>query len=208
MQNQEQTKIDQVVHQLEYNGFHTHYFNYREDAVKFVLEGISPGQTVGLGGSMTLKNLDLPAKLKECGATLLDHSTGKTPEEVQEISLAEGRADIFISSTNAITEKGYLVNCDGKGNRVSAMIFGPRRVVVIAGKNKICADVEEAMDRIVNLAAPPNAKRLNLQTPCVETGRCMDCHSPARICRAYTILKRPSLGLDFTVIIIGENLGF
>ena len=139
---------------------------------------------------------------------MLDHGEGKTPEESYEIALAEGRSDVFISSTNAITEKGYLVNCDGRGNRVSAMIFGPRRVVVIAGKNKICADVEEAMDRIVNLAAPPNAKRLNLATPCVETGRCMDCSSPARICRAYTILKRPSLGLDFTVVIVGENLGF
>ena len=157
---------------------------------------------------MTLKTLDLPAKIRERGGLVLDHSEGKTPEERHAIALEEGRSDVFLSSTNAITEKGYLVNCDGNGNRVSAMIFGPRRVMVIAGKNKICADVDEAMDRIVNLAAPPNAKRLNLATPCVETGRCMDCNSPARICRAYTILKRPSLGLDFTVIIVGENLGF
>lgn len=208
VQNNEKSRIASVVKQLEHNGFRALYFEYREDAVKYITESISVGQKVGIGGSMTIKTLDLPGKIAERGGVILDHSTGATPEERHNISLEEGRADIFISSTNALTEKGYLVNCDGQGNRVSAMIFGPRRVLVVAGKNKICADIEEAMDRIVNLAAPPNAKRLNLTTPCVETGRCMDCNSPDRICRAYTILKRPSLGMDFTVIIVGENLGF
>ncbi|MDO4541410.1 MAG: lactate utilization protein [Bacillota bacterium] len=208
MENHIESKISTVIKNLEHNGFKAQYFPYREDAVKYILNSISSGQTVGIGGSMTIKTLDLPTKIAERGGVVLDHSTAKTPEESQKICLAEGRSDVFLTSTNALTEKGYLVNCDGKGNRVSAMIFGPRRVILVAGKNKICDDVDEAMDRIVNLAAAPNAKRLNLSTPCVETGRCMDCNSPDRICRAYTILKRPSLGMDFTVIIIGENLGF
>lgn len=208
MENQIDAKIHRVVKNLEHNGFKAQYFPYREDAVKYILNNIATGQTVGIGGSMTIKTLDLPTKIAERGGVVLDHSAAATPEENQKICLAEGRADVFLTSTNALTEKGYLVNCDGKGNRVSAMIFGPRRVLLVAGKNKICTDVDEAMDRIVNLAAAPNAKRLNLSTPCVETGRCMDCNSPDRICRAYTILKRPSLGMDFTVIIIGENLGF
>lgn len=208
MENQMDTKIHAVVKNLEHNGFKAQYFPYRDDAVKYILNNIATGQTVGIGGSMTIKTLDLPTKIAERGGVVLDHSAASTPDESQKICLAEGRADVFLTSTNALTEKGYLVNCDGKGNRVSAMIFGPRRVILVAGKNKICANVDEAMDRIVNLAAAPNAKRLNLSTPCVETGRCMDCNSPDRICRAYTILKRPSLGMDFTVIIIGENLGF
>ncbi len=208
MENQVESRIQEVLKSLEYNGFKAKYFPYRDDAVKYILNSISSGQTVGIGGSMTIKTLDLPSKIEENGGIVLDHSTGATPEEKHKICLAEGRADVFLTSTNALTEKGYLVNCDGKGNRVAAMIFGPRRVILVAGKNKICADIEEAMDRIVNLAAAPNAKRLNLSTPCVSTGRCMDCNSPDRICRAYTILKRPSLGMDFTVVIIGENLGF
>lgn len=204
----EQERIDTVLHHLKVNGFHTVFCETREDAVNYLSGQFHKGQTVGFGGSMTLKSLDIPAKVAEAGAVIIDHSTGATVEERDVLCKAEGRADHFLSSSNAITEQGYLVNCDGRGNRVAAMIFGPGRVIVVAGKNKICKDIEEAMERIETLAAPPNVKRLHLPNPCGETGHCMDCNSPTRICRAYTILKRPAMDMDFTVVLVGETLGF
>ncbi|MEE0776312.1 MAG: lactate utilization protein [Bacillota bacterium] len=204
----EQEKIDRVMHQLERNGFHPVYFETREEAVAYLLKQFHKGQTVGFGGSMTLKILDIPSKVEEAGGIVIDHSTGATPEEKDVLCKAEGRADLFLSSSNAITEQGFLVNCDGTGNRVAAMIYGPSRVIVVAGKNKICANIDEAMERIETLAAPPNVKRLHLPNPCGKTGHCIDCNSPTRICCAYTILKRPTMGMDFTVVLIGETLGF
>ncbi len=202
-------KISEVLQHLEKNGFEALYFEKRQEAEDYILDQIEPGMKVGLGGSMTLKTMDLLNKVEEKGAIGLDHNRlGLTKEEAAEITRQQSESDIFLTSTNALTQKGYLVNCDARGNRVANMIFGPKRAIIVTGKNKICADVEDAMDRIANVAAPPNSKRLKLNNPCVETGRCMDCNSPTRICRAYTILKRKPLAIAMTVVIIGENLGF
>ncbi len=201
--------MKEVLRNLEKNGFEALYFDVRQDAEAYILQQIEPEMKVGMGGSMTLKTMDMLKKVEDKGAVALDHNRpGISKEEANAIAHQQSDCDIYLSSTNALTKKGYLVNCDARGNRVANMIFGPKRVIIVTGKNKICDDVEDAMDRIANVAAPPNSKRLKLNNPCVETGKCMDCNSPTRICRVYTVLKRKPLAANITVVIIGENLGF
>ena len=117
-------------------------------------------------------------------------------------------ADVFVCSSNAITEDGKLYNVDGTGNRVAAMTFGPRKVVLACGINKIVKDVDEAERRVREWAAPMNARRLGLETPCAKTGLCSDCSSPQRICNIRSLLVKRPLRTDFTVLLIGERLGF
>ena len=133
---------------------------------------------------------------------------GAWQEEVMEIRRAHLNSDIFITSTNAVTETGELVNIDGTGQRVAAMIFGPKKVVVVAGVNKITGDLEEGLWRTSNVAAPMNARRLHSKTPCVETGECDDCVAPGRICGITTIIHRRPSRIPFTVVLVGEKLGY
>lgn len=201
--------MKEVLANLEKNGFEALYFDGRQDAENYILNQIEPGMKIGFGGSMTLKTLDLLKKVEEKGGIGLDHNRmGLSKEEAAAVTKEQSGSDIFLTSTNALTQKGYLVNCDGRGNRVSNMIFGPKRVIIVTGKNKLCTDVEDAMERIANVAAPPNNRRMKTNNPCVETGRCMDCDAPNRICRIYTVMKRRPMATPTTVIIIGENMGF
>lgn len=116
--------------------------------------------------------------------------------------------DLFLTSTNALTLTGNLVNIDGTGNRAASMFFGPRKIIIIAGRNKIVGSIEEGLNRIKMYAAPANARRLNLSTPCASTGFCADCNSPERICRITTILERKPLLTDIHVLVVNEDLGF
>ncbi|MBO8137826.1 MAG: lactate utilization protein [Desulfotomaculum sp.] len=198
-----------VVEQLKKNEFDAVYFSDREEAVKHVLEYISQGNTVGIGGSMTLQQLRIPELAREKGAEVLDHNLPElSAEEKMEIRRRQLTSDVFLSSTNALTLDGCLVNIDGVGNRVAAMTFGPRKVVIVAGVNKICKDVHSALQRIQMTASPQNNKRLNLPNPCAAAGVCSDCRSKTRTCRAYSIMKRKPMTTDITVVVIGENLGY
>ncbi len=198
-----------VVAALEKNRFQAEYVPDRAAALKRALELIAPDAAVGVGGSVTLEEVGLAEALHHRGNKLIEREgPGITPE----IALANRRAmltsDVFITSSNAITLDGQLVNIDGTGNRVAAMIFGPKKVLVIAGINKVVPDVNAAFERIEFLAAPANNKRIGLPNPCTTTGICMDCESPKRICNATTILhKRPSQS-DITILLVGENLGY
>jgi hypothetical protein len=128
-------------------------------------------------------------------------------EERFELSRKALTSDVFVASTNALTEDGKLLNVDATGNRVAAMFFGPKKVIIVAGVNKIVKDIDAAEKRVREWAAPQNAKRLNRKTPCAETGVCADCRSPQRICNIYvTLAKRPSR-TEVVVILVGENLG-
>jgi hypothetical protein len=129
-------------------------------------------------------------------------------EEILQIRKAQMTCDLFLSSTNAVTLNGYLVNIDGIGNRVNSSVFGPGKVILVAGFNKIVDDVEEAIKRIKNVSAPLNARRLNIDVPCAKVGKCVDCNSPNRICRAVVIHERRPTLTDILVIIVGEELGF
>ena len=131
-----------------------------------------------------------------------------TPDEVQAVRLEQGRCDCFLCSANAISEEGEIVNVDGIGNRVAAMTFGPRKVVVVAGANKIAPDLRAALQRVREVAAPMRAKSLGMETPCAASGRCADCNAPQRICRVTAILHRPPMLTDISVVLVAQPLGY
>ncbi|MFZ7104965.1 MAG: lactate utilization protein [Peptococcaceae bacterium] len=198
-----------TVDALKKNNFTAVYFSGKEEAVKYVLNFIEPGMKVGIGGSITLDQLELPPKAAEKGATVLNHNLPDlSPEEKLAIRREQLLCDVFLSSTNGITVEGSLVNIDGTGNRVGAMAFGPQKVIVIAGINKICRDEEAALKRIQINAAPQNNSRLKLANPCTMAGVCMDCKGKTRICNIYTVIRRKPTLTDMTVVIIGEELGY
>jgi L-lactate utilization protein LutB len=190
------------------NGFQAEYLPEEASARERLLQMIPAGASVGFGGSMTIKGLDIQGELSKRGCLLYDHSLAKDKEEVQQICRKQLTCDVFLTGSNAITRDGRLYNVDGRGNRVAAMTFGPGEVIVVAGVNKIAASLEEAIERVRGYAAPMNNIRLNFNNPCTKTGYCMDCSSPQRICNAAVILhKRPST-MKITVLLIGGILGF
>lgn len=205
-------KVQRTLTALKKNGFDVLYFPTRNEVLAKVLQLISPNVVVGVGGSVTVREIGLVDSLEQRGNKIISHweaqKNGQTPEEVMKSRKFLASADIFLTSTNAITEEGHLVNIDHAGQRVAAMIFGPQKVIIIAGVNKIVRNVEQAMDRIRNVAAPMNAKRLNLQLPCAETGICSDCEAPNRICNVTTIIERRPVHTDSTIILVGEHIGF
>lgn len=208
----EKLSVENTLKALERNGFDVLFYPTAEEAVAGVLELVPEGAKVGLGGSVTLREMGLVDALEARGVAVANHwkagREGASPEEVMEIRRRHLNSDVFITSTNAVTETGELVNIDGTGQRVAAMIFGPGRVVVVAGVNKITGDLEEGLWRASNVAAPMNARRLGSKTPCAETGECSDCVAPGRICGITTIIHRRPSKTPFTVVLVGEKLGY
>lgn len=201
--------IEKVLKSLENRGFKAYYVSSGEEAVKKALTLIPVDAKIGVGGSMTIRELKLLDKLAERGHQIIRHDIpGLTLEKQFEIRREELTVDVFLSSTNAITLDGEIVNMDGTGNRVAALAFGPKKVIIIAGVNKIVKDLNSAIWRIENVAAPINAKRLKKNTPCTISGFCMDCSTPDRICNILLILKRKPSLTDYHVILVGEELGF
>jgi hypothetical protein len=199
----------QTVEALQKNRFNAVFYETAQDALEKLLEIIPPDATVGVAGSWTLIQLGLVEKLEARGNTVYcHHKPGLSPEEVLEIRRKQLTCDVFLTSTNAITEDGRLVNTDATGNRVAAMVFGPKRVIVLAGTNKIVKNLDDAQDRIRTTAAPLNNKRLNRPNPCVKTGHCVDCQGPTRLCNVTTVLHKRPPASDIHIWIVGEELGF
>jgi hypothetical protein len=175
------------------------------------MKHVTADSKVGFGGSMTIKHMGIQEKVRALGGTVLDHGEAKSREEMVAIAREEMLSDLYLCSSNAITMDGILVNVDGMGNRVAAMTFGPKKVIIVASVDKICKDEAAAFDRLKAVAAPMNNKRLErpeLTNPCLRTGVCMNCQSKTRICRAYSILRKKPSTTDATVIIVGESCGF
>jgi len=200
-------KIENTLKALMKNGFKARYFEDSKSAVKILLEEINVTDKVGIGGSMTIKQLGIPEELLQRGNTVYFHWLESTPEGMDNARRNASTADVYLTSTNALTEKGQLVNIDGTGNRVSAMVFGPKKVYVICGINKLVDDVDGAIKRIKDNAYK-NARRLNLKTPCAITEKCNDCDSPQRMCNVTTIIEKKPNKIDIEVMIIGESLGY
>jgi L-lactate utilization protein LutB len=192
------------------NNFKAYYVKTGKEAVAQALDLIPEKTSDGIGGSWTISSeLALPDILEKRGNVIFNHGKpGLTPEETIAIRKQQLTCDTFLVSSNAVTLDGKLVNVDGVGNRVAAMIFGPKRVIVIAGINKIVRDVAEAERRIELYAAPQNNKRLKQPNPCVQSGICLDCQEASRICNVTTIIRKCPPLTDIHVIIVGENLGF
>lgn len=202
------TKIQELIKKLESKNIKTKYFATKEEVKADILREVGPNMVIGIGGSMTIMELGIYQELKAKDQTVYWHWMAK-PEERDEIRRrASFTSDLYLTSTNAITEQGELINIDGVGNRVSAMYFGPKKVIVICGKNKICKNYPSAISRIKTIACPQNAKRLGLQTPCAMEGRCKDCSSPDRMCNITTIINHKPSKIDFNVYVVDEELGF
>ncbi len=204
-----QKQAEKCVENLNKHGFNALLFPNCADARTYVLKTISEYESFGFGGSDTTRKLDIIDTLKKDKKTVYDHWGSELSAETSlKIRRNQSACDCFFCSANAISMTGEIVNVDGVGNRTNAMSFGPGKVMIIAGINKLTMDIQTALQRVRNIAGPMRAKSLGMQTPCAETGICSDCNSPQRICRITTILHRKPMLTDITVIIINEALGF
>jgi hypothetical protein len=194
---------------LQKRGFRAVYAPTRAAAREILLREIPREATVGVGGSVTIRELDILDTLRERGQNVLDHWQVPAGPENFELRRAQQTCDLFLSSTNALTTDGQIVNIDGAGNRVNALAFGPHRVVIVAGINKVVSDLEAALRRIKEVAVPLNSRRLNFAPPCVAAGKCVDCRVPQRACRITSIIEwKPPFFSDYLVVIVGEDLGY
>lgn len=193
-----------VIKGLESRNMSGYFAISKEDALKKALELIEEGSSVAMGGCMSAKEIGLVDVLKEGNYHFID----RDKLEPREALLASYDADVFLSSANAMTSDGILVNIDGNSNRVSCIAQGPKKVVFIVGMNKVCDDLDGAMKRARNVAAPINAQRFNLNIPCREAGKCFDCKSPDTICCQFLITRFSRHTGRIHVILVNDGLGY
>ncbi len=194
-----------VIKGLESRNMSGCYAASREEALKLALTLIPEGSTVTMGGGMSVHEIGLVKALKDGNWNFIDRDEYTDKRAAM---LLAYDADVFLASANAITEDGVLVNIDGNANRVSAIAQGPKKVVLIVGMNKVCKDVDGAMKRARNVAAPINAQRFGISTPCAKTGSCMDCKSPETICCQFLITRYSRHTGRIHVILVNDSLGF
>lgn len=197
---------------LESNNFDVYIADNKESANKIIREEILPkigAKSVSWGGSMTFVQTGLYKELKNNSnlETLDTYEQGVAPADMYERRRQSLLVDLFITGTNAVTETGKLVNLDMTGNRIAGITFGPKNVVILVGRNKVVPDIEDAMLRIKNYAAPINSMRLDKKTPCVKTSTCEECRSPDRICNTWTITEKSFPKGRVKIILINEDLG-
>lgn len=198
-----------ILKTFDKRGFEGCYCATCEEAVEKALSYVEPGMSVSFGGSMSLaESRTMDALKARDDITLLDRSEAKTPEEIKDIYHRALCCDCYFMSTNAITLDGELVNTDGTGNRVAALVYGPDNVVILAGMNKVASNLEEAHLRVKNVASPPNCIRLNRNTPCAATGKCHDCFSDDCICSHTVVTRRCAQKGRIKIILVGEELGY
>ena len=204
--------LQKLAKKLEANGFEVRLHADRDEAAREILAAIPATASLGRSGSMTCQELGLWESLAKRGNPIFDpYLPDLPPDGKNAIRRRAQHADVFLTGTNAITEDGHLVNIDGVGNRVSSQIFGPSLVVIVAGKNKIAADVPAALKRIKTEACPKNARRLNLDTPCAFDRPCPPpdgCRSPGRMCNAVTIIERRPRLTPIRIHLVDEVLGY
>lgn len=199
---------DNLIKDLEKRNMEGYYAPTKADAVKTVLSIIKDGSSVSWGGSMTMGEIGLTDELKKGNYCLIDRSEAKSSEEVKKMYHDALSCDYYIMSSNAVTKDGILLNIDGNGNRVAALIYGPENVIVIVGVNKIESDLDSAYKRIKDIACVQNTIRLNKNTPCHKTGKCADCLSSDCICNHIVATRRSGVKGRIKVIVVGENLGY
>jgi len=212
--------IQQVMERLKKNNMEPYFVERKEEVTPLVASLLREGDTVAVGGSVTLTECEVLAHLRSGRYRFLDrYAPGLTQEAMQEIHRGAFGADAYLCSCNAVTLDGELYNVDGNGNRVGAIAYGPASVIVVVGKNKLVPDLAAAVQRVKSIAAPLNCKRLGNRTPCAETGRCISldrgetamtagCASPGRVCCEYLVSGRQKIKDRIKVILVGEALGY
>lgn len=199
---------DTIIDKFNRRSIEGYYCDNSEEALQMAKRFLTPGCSISWGGSETLNEIGLLDALQSSDYVLYDRSTAKTPEEKSELYGKIVTCDYYFMSSNAITMDGQLVNIDGNGNRVACLITGPSNVIVIAGMNKIVKDVDTGIDRIQNMASPPNVLRLGYNTPCSELGRCTNCLTDDCICCEIVITRKSRIPGRIKVILVGEELGY
>ena len=199
---------NRVVKNLESRNMEAYFVKTKEEALKKALELIPEGSSISWGGTASAKEIGLLDAVHEGNYEVYDREEAQTPELKNEIAHKALDCDFFIGSTNALAENGVMVNIDGNANRVAAFAFGPKNVLLIVGKNKVVKSEEDAMSRARNEAAPINAQRFGLDTPCSKNGMCYDCKSPDCICCQILITRYSRMAKRIKVILVDENLGF
>lgn len=203
-----QILAETMIKNLEKRNMEGYFAKTKEDALRIALELIPEGSSVGWGGSMSVEAIGLLKAVVDGNYKEIDRSKGTTPEEVNHIMRECFFADYFLTSTNAITEDGMLVNIDGRANRVAAISFGPTNVIMVVGMNKVTKNEEEAKLRAQNTAAPINSNRFEGNTPCKKTGSCAMCLTPDTVCCQYLTTRYSKVKGRIKVILVDENLGF
>ncbi len=194
-----------VIKGLESRNMTAFFADSKDEALRIALEQIPEGSSVTMGGCMSAAEIGLVDSVKNGNFRFIDRGA----YEDKRAAMIDGYdADFFITSANAMTDDGIMINIDGNSNRVSAIAQGPKRVLCIVGMNKICPDIDSAMKRARNIAAPVNAQRFGLSTPCAKTGKCMDCKSPDTICCQFLITRFSRHPGRIIVILVNEDLGF
>ena len=201
-------KINKLMDNLKQRKINSYYVETFREAEEEILKLIPQDASVGVGNSVTLKRMDITSVLTKRGNIVLDKTMAKTKEEVRELKRKSLLTDWYITGTNAISIDGHIVNVDHSGNRVAAMIYGPDKVIIVVGINKITNSLEEAIYRVKNIASPKNAKRAGFNPPCVELNRCVDCKSPERVCNSLVIIEGQHEKDRMMVILVGEEEGF
>lgn len=205
------TKVSvHICEKMEKRGFEAAYSETAQEALEAIMKLIPKGSVVSRGGSESVLNIGLWQAIKEADdlSVLETFSAEATLEESLEMRRQALASDVFLASVNAFTLDGVLVNMDATGNRVAAISYGPRKIILVVGMNKVCPDVDSAMARTKHIAGPINAMRLGYKTPCAVTGICSDCSSPDRICHQWSILEGHKLKGRIHVHLVGEDLGF
>lgn len=201
--------ISNTIESLRKNGMKGYLVNNKEELLEKIIELTKEGDIVTCGGSMSLFETGVIEHLRSGRYNFLDrYAEGLSQDEVKEIYRGAFSADVYFASTNAVTENGELYNVDGTGNRVAAMLYGPDKVILVVGVNKIVKNLEEAIMRNERVCAPANCIRLDRATPCTKVGHCMNCSSPDRICNEYIVIKKQREKDRIHVIFLNENLGY
>lgn len=202
-------KIEKTINNLKKNNISGYYVKDNDELINLIKDIAKEGEVVSVGGSMSLFESKVIELLRSGRYEFLDrYKKDLTQEDIKEIYRKSFFADTYFASANAITEDGKIFNVDGNGNRVAAILYGPDKVVLIVGVNKIVKNIEQAVSRNRAISGPANAKRLNLSTPCIKTGQCMECNIEDRICCEYTVIKRQRNPKRMHVIFINDTLGF
>ena len=196
---------EKVIKGLESRNMSGYYAADKEEALKIALSLIPEGSSIGMGGAMSVHEIGLSEALKNGNYNFIDRDA---IEDKRAAMLQTYDADVFLSGVNALSDDGVLINIDGNANRVSAIAQGPKKVVFIVGMNKVCPDVDSAMKRARSVAAPINAQRFGLSTPCSKTGTCFNCKSPDTICCQFLITRYSRHAGRIHVILVNDNLGF
>lgn len=203
-----QSAAEGIIKKLEMRNMEGYFFETASNCVNAIIDMIEDGSVISWGGSETIKECGLMDAIQQGNYSLIDRLAAKTTEEGRELYAKAVLSDYYLMSTNAITLDGELINIDGIGNRVACLIHGPKNIIVVAGMNKVVSDVTTGCQRVRDLAAPPNARRLSRNTPCFHTGKCGNCLSDDCMCNQVVVTRRSGSPGRIKVFLIAETLGY